>query len=156
MRRRSLGGLLLAAGLLAAAGCGGPRLAPVSGRVTVGGKPVPEGVVMFHPADGPTAVGAIKDGAYTLTTFKPGDGALVGDHKVTISATSVGAGSMVEAASLDEEMARAGKKGVKWLVAGEVKWVVPEKYSKPESTDLKAAVADSANTIDFDIPAGKK
>src|SRR4051794_33249667 len=107
MTRRTLGAAALAA-LLAAAGCGGPRLAPVSGRVTVGGRPVTEGVVMFIPADGPAAVGAIqKDGQYTLTTFKPGDGALVGGHKVTISATTVGGGSMVEAASLDEEIARA-------------------------------------------------
>jgi hypothetical protein len=157
MRRRTCGVAALAAGLLAAAGCGGPEMGTVSGRVTVGGVPVTEGVVMFHPVNGPTAVGAIqKDGTYSLTTFKPGDGAVVGAHTVTISATSVGAGKMVEAASLDEEIAKSGKNATKWLVAGDVKWVVPEKYSRPETTDQKATVTGGENAIDFDLPGGPK
>ncbi len=148
---------LMAAALLAAAGCGGPEMGTVTGRVTVGGVPVKDGVVMFHPADGPTAVGAIgQDGTYTLTTFKSGDGAVTGEHRVTISSTSVGAGKMVEAATLDEEIARSGKNSTKWLVAGDVKWVVPEKYSQLGTTDQKATVRGGSNTINFDLPAEGK
>jgi hypothetical protein len=145
--------LLLVSCLVAVvlAGCGGPRLGRVTGRVTVGGKPVTSGTIMFHPDAGPTAVGAIgADGTYTLTTFKRGDGALVGSHRVTIEATTVGAGSMVEPKSIDEELAMRQKGKV--LVAGKVEWVVPEKYSRLETTDLKATVESGANTRDFDIP----
>ena len=36
--------------VLLACGCGGgERLVPVAGRITVGGKPLPAGVVVFHP-----------------------------------------------------------------------------------------------------------
>src|SRR5262245_37564353 len=94
MCRLLLAGCLLG---LARPGCGGLRLGKVSGKVTVGGKPVTTGTIMFHPASGPTAVGAIgPDGSYTLTTIKKGDGAVVGSHRVTIEATSVGPGSMAE------------------------------------------------------------
>jgi hypothetical protein len=106
---------------------------------------------MFHPDAGPTAVGTIgPDGAYTLTTIKRGDGALVGSHRVTIQATTVGPGSMVEPKSIDEELAL--RQQGKVLVAGKVDWVVPEQYSRVETTDLKAKVDPGSNTLDFDIP----
>ena len=80
------------AGLLAvAAGCGDGRVAcyPVSGSVTVKGKPADGAQVVFHPAAGesaaprPTAVvGA--DGTFKLTTYAAGDGAPVGSYKVTV------------------------------------------------------------------------
>ena len=40
-------------------------------------------------------------------------------------------------------------------VAGKVEWLVPEKYSRPETSGLTAQVEDKNNEIDFDIPAGK-
>jgi hypothetical protein len=136
---------------LLVAGCsGGPVLAPVGGLVTVAGKPVTNGTIMFLPPDGKGAVGSIgPDGRYTLTTFHPGDGALVGDHQVTIRATRVDSGSMAPA-SLEEEL--RGTKG-KVLVPGKVHWLVPERYSQPATSDLKATVKTGAQTIDFDLPA---
>jgi hypothetical protein len=134
------------------AGCGGPRLGTVSGRVTVGGEPVTSGVVMFQPDDGPAAVGAIgPDATYTLTTRKPGDGALVGRHRVTIQATKVGPGRLVEPKSIEEEIERSRQRG-KVLVAGAVTWLVPQKYAQLETSELTATVAAGANTIDFDLP----
>ena len=79
-------------------GCGGEDfkmvVAPVSGTVTCGGRPVTEGVVIFVPkipagADamksGKAATGNINaDGTYTLTTYDEGDGALIGDHEVRV------------------------------------------------------------------------
>jgi hypothetical protein len=152
---------LLTAGLLGIVltGCGGLRLGKVSGRITVGGKPVPSGVVMFYPEAGPTAVGEIRsDGTYTLTTKKPGDGAVLGAHRVTVQSTSVAPGSMAEPKSFDEEleMARKGTgKKQKWLVPGKVDWIVPEKYSRVQTTTLTAKVEGPKNEINFDIPAGK-
>lgn len=143
------GGCLLA---LLLTGCGGLQLGTVSGRVTVNGKPVSNGTIMFHPDEGPTAVGALEpDGKFTLTTVKPGDGAVVGSHRVTIQATSVGAGSLADPKSFDEEV-QMSRKGGKVLVAGKVTWLVPEKYSRLEASGLTAKVGPGANTLDFDLP----
>ena len=150
--------LLLTGALLAMllTGCGGgPRLGKVSGRVTFNGKPVPTGTIMFYPDAGPAAVGAIgPDGAYSLTTIKQGDGAVVGSHRVSIQATTVGPGSLADPKSFEEEMDLAQRKDpkAKVLVPGKVEWIVPEKYSRPETTDLTATVQPGANTIDFVLP----
>jgi hypothetical protein len=67
-------------------------LAPVYGKVTIDGKPVSTGRVMFAPIAkgesrevGKPAFGTLQaDGTFTLTTFEEGDGAVVGEHWVTI------------------------------------------------------------------------
>jgi hypothetical protein len=86
-------GLCGLAGLVA--GCGGgpklPPMAPVSGSVTLDGKPLPQGTVQFVPnaaqgTAGAPAVGSIgPDGRYTLQTAGH-DGAIVGHHKVRVDA----------------------------------------------------------------------
>jgi hypothetical protein len=88
--RLSILGIALAAGL--AAGCGGPKVVPVSGRVTLNGKPLPNASVEFLPiVDGVTVVApgsagqTDADGAYTLYVVGTGQpGAVVGCHPVTI------------------------------------------------------------------------
>jgi hypothetical protein len=73
------------------AGCGGPaeRLVPVSGKVTVNGRPLPGGKVVFHPDAGKGNTsrqvprGTLDaQGVYRLST---GDraGAPLGWYKVT-------------------------------------------------------------------------
>jgi hypothetical protein len=131
-------------------------LGQVTGRVTYAGKPVTQGRIMFYPEAGRAALGTIApDGTYTLTTFKPNDGALVGSHRVTIHATRVGAGSLAAPRSIEEEVERSGRgaPGGKVLVAGKVDWLVPEKYSAPGTSGLTATVGRGSNTIDFDLPA---
>ena len=84
----------LVAGCLAAAclvGCGGGDR-PVyraGGQVTFAdGTPVSAGRVNFRPVDDPKPVvarGEIQpDGTFRLTTFKTGDGALPGRHRVIV------------------------------------------------------------------------
>ena len=72
-------------GLLIAGGCGRPTMAKVSGTVTSQGKPVADAIVQFLPANRPGA-GCRTDasGKYSLTTFKPGDGAYLGPCKVVV------------------------------------------------------------------------
>ncbi|QDU88802.1 hypothetical protein Pla175_21860 [Pirellulimonas nuda] len=67
-------------------GCGErPDLAPVSGHVTLNGKPLDFGVVLFSPSKGIPAQGEIKEGgAFTMASLHPGDGALVGNHEVSV------------------------------------------------------------------------
>jgi hypothetical protein len=141
---------------LSAISCSAAKMAPVSGTVSVAGKPVDSGMILFTPENGPTATGEIVKGAYTLTTTAKGDGALVGKHKVTIQAVTVGpmiAVDMPQPKSLDEESEMARKAKGRPLIPGEVKFVVPERYSNMNTTDLSRDVVPGQNTIDFDLPA---
>jgi hypothetical protein len=149
---------LLSIGLacLLSSGCdSGPKLAPVRGRVSYNGKPVTTGRIMFYPEHGrPSVASVAEDGTYSLTNNVPGDGALIGKHQVTIESTKVYPGAMTDPKSAEEEMALS-KKGYppgKWLVAGKVDWLVPEKYSRRETSPLTATVENKSNEIDFDIP----
>jgi hypothetical protein len=78
----------------AVAGCNRSpyELAPVSGRVTINDKPLFQGSVVFSPVAkgeeanaGKAATGRLQeDGTYRLTTYNKFDGAIVGEHWVTI------------------------------------------------------------------------
>jgi hypothetical protein len=135
-------------------GCGNSGLAKVSGRVTVGGKAVTSGTIMFYPANGPGAVGEIKpDGGYTLTTYRPGDGAAIGRHIVAIHATSIGPSNILEANSIEDELHTPGQAASgKILVPGKVTWLIPEKYSQPATSPFVAEVKAGENDIPFEIP----
>jgi hypothetical protein len=83
----------IAVAIIAIAGCSGVKTPPVGqvgGVVTLDGQPLTKGQVQFVPdsskgTKGRMAVGLIgADGRFALTAFKPGDGALVGFHKVVI------------------------------------------------------------------------
>lgn len=76
-------------GLTAVLGCGGGPadnvpVAAVKGKVTLDGAPVTGGSITFSPVSksatsGKSAIGSIQsDGTFTLTTYKPNDGAAVG------------------------------------------------------------------------------
>jgi hypothetical protein len=123
------------------AGCGEnrPKTAVVQGTVTYKGKPVPNGSVNFVPAEGPAATGEIgPDGSYRLTTFRKGDGAVLGTHKVVIVAMQDVSGQAVEARSPLPPP------------------IVPVKYTSLATTDLTAEVKDQENTINFDLKDSKK
>lgn len=86
--RKPMASALAAAAWLAVAGCGEKvellPTAPVSGTLAYMGKPVAKGSIHFHPQKGQTANGIVEDGKFTLTTYKEGDGAVVGKHRVAI------------------------------------------------------------------------
>lgn len=99
---------LIALGLFGAAlllGCGGsgPKLAKVSGMVTLDGVPYANALVNFQPmatGDNPNpGVGSVgrtdASGRYRLMTINKEDGAVVGLHRVRIT-TVPGHGAMVE------------------------------------------------------------
>ncbi len=67
-------------------GCGDrPELAPVSGHVTLDGKPLNFGFVLFSPAKGIPAQGEIQEGGnFQMASKHPADGALVGPHEVSV------------------------------------------------------------------------
>jgi hypothetical protein len=77
-------------------GCGtsggpdGSMLVPVKGKVTYKGKPLTDGTITFEPDDfGRPAHGNIQpDGTFVLTTYKDGDGAVRGQHRIAVSASA--------------------------------------------------------------------
>jgi hypothetical protein len=90
---------LLSVGLIfILVGCGGVSTAPVSGKVILDGKPLAGATVTFMPAEtkgapGPPSSGITdENGQYslTLTTDHSIKGAVVGKHKVSISAIEGG------------------------------------------------------------------
>jgi hypothetical protein len=99
---------VLAAAVLvvAVAGCGGEyKMAPVSGRVTLNGRPLANAWVNFQPIApegamnaGPGSVGKTDaEGRYTLRVDESTSGAVVGNHRVSIMLAGEG-----EAAGRDD------------------------------------------------------
>ena len=93
-------GLLLGFALVFGLGCGSGKFAPVSGTVTMNGKPLAGALVIFSPIAkegsidaGPGSSGKTNDkGEYTLTSDTGRTGALVGKHRVSISLMNQGTG----------------------------------------------------------------
>jgi hypothetical protein len=93
-RGRSASLTLLLAGLALLPGCGGPTMGRVEGRVTCNGVPVANAVIIFSPVPASAddrepgkAASASTDaqGKFVLTTYRAGDGALVGSHRVAVT-----------------------------------------------------------------------
>jgi len=130
MRPRWLLGLAIAL----AAGCGGKRFAPVSGTVTMDGKPCANATVTFSPARagkgveaGDSSVGKTNEkGEYTLRAAKGQNGAQVGKHRVSVTRVNQQAGDS------DARPPRGG-----WPVGDQI----PKRYN--ENSELT-----------FDVPSG--
>ena len=118
--------------LLFCTGCNAgnaPRTAPVKGTITFAGQPLPNVGVTFLPeGKGPSASGNTNDkGEFTLRTSRPGDGAVIGTHKVTIG-------------SAEEGPRKRGAPSI------------PDKYGSPATTDLAAEVKPGqTNVFTFDL-----
>lgn len=122
---------LLAIGILAAVGCGGgPEYVPVSGCVTLDGKPVNGAAVVFQPVGNGGEAGGYgstgktdANGRYSLSVASPEKraGALVGKHRVSITTRTTEDGT-------DEIQSRGGE-------------TIPARYN-------------SQSTLTVDIPPG--
>jgi hypothetical protein len=85
--------LLLGCVLVAVAGCGTSKFVPVSGKVTLDGKPLAGATVSFEPVTEPGTTplppGSLgktdQNGNFTLQATSGENGALVGKHRVVIS-----------------------------------------------------------------------
>lgn len=139
-RGRPLAAVLCALGLIPLLGCGdgGPNRIPVSGTVTMDGKPVNGGVLSFSPdaSKGNTArlscIAPIKEGRYELNTLgvqrsETGSGAPLGWYKVI----------------------------VKTNLPGQPKIEVNGKYRDPKKTPLSIEVVDNPEPGHYDITLEK-
>jgi|YNPMSStandDraft_1061717.scaffolds.fasta_scaffold34552_2 hypothetical protein len=143
-------GLWAAVGLI---GCGGPTLCPVQGRIMyTDGTPAKElagYTVTFESVDqaatadkpGISGWGEVKsDGTFQISTYRPGDGAVPGRHRVAINPPP----------SLSDEPPTPP--------------VIPLKYASFETSGLEVQIAPGPNDVTLTVqrnlpekqPAAKK
>jgi hypothetical protein len=136
LRAHVLTACCLAATLLAFAGCrpADGTLAPVRGKVTYKGTPVPGGTIVFVPdasrgTRGNLAVADIQpDGTFTLKTNDT-LGAAVGHHRVTVACVQPGIPGQLAPRSL-----------------------LPAKFRDPQQSGLSCEVlATKMNSIDIEL-----
>lgn len=131
---------------LIAIGCGGADgpaldLAPAEGTVNLDGSPLPNAVVTFYPDSGRPATGRTDEsGQFTLMTKEPGDGAMIGSHKVTVILNSSSEATMNSEDPYAISDPSAKKDGL------------PAKYEEVSTSGLTAEVtADGENKFTFDL-----
>jgi len=130
-----------AAALLLAVGCG-RHAGKVSGRVTLDGQPLANGVVSYTPTKaGSSAYGTIgPDGRYRLQTGAE-TGIDPGEYKVTIASNA----TPEQAAAMGFKI---GREGIMPLLT-------PPRYGDVATTPLSAAVKSGSQEIDFAIEPEK-
>jgi hypothetical protein len=122
-------------------GCGGgsdqwvagrEKVYPTSGKVTLDGKPVEGAVVMFISTSKPLSARGLTDanGEYQLTTYEERDGAMAGEHKVTVRKTEY---FEVRSGNWSEDEPTMVKKS---------KELLPVEYATESTTTLKKTVAE--------------
>jgi hypothetical protein len=135
--RRSIAWVLM---VVLIAGCsGGPTFAPVSGTLTVGGKPVENVQVEFWPeVSGPRSIGVTdRDGRFTLTSDTGKDsGAVVGLHRVVLV-------DLAPYSKIPVNLSRAVEK----INLASLRF--SSQFSDPNKTPLKKEVMARTNTIDL-------
>lgn len=122
--------LLAAACLLLLPGCGS-NLARVSGEVTLDGKPLETGTIVFQGEGQAMGVGEIEGGSYAIKTGNE-RGLAPGKYRVTVSAFQTRPG----ASDMDEPVPA---------------FLTPQRYNDPETSGLEVEVQPGSNTFDFPL-----
>jgi hypothetical protein len=157
-------------------------LGRVQGKVTYRGALVKYGTVSFVPDttkgnNGPIAMGNItSDGTYILSTSDPGDGAVVGHHKILIvglDPTPVAKADEKPVPTPEESPLEVMKARARSLhpprtmtrkaatpVEGDTftdrggrvyRYVVPKKLGTPEQSGLEVDVSSGSNNVNIEI-----
>jgi hypothetical protein len=124
--------------LLAASGCGPPRLVKVTGRLTHKGQPVPSTYVTFAPEDGsrPSRGLTEANGNFKLRNTHQDEGAVLGRHTVFLTYKPVG----------EEESGKsppAADKSLQKVIA---------RHSDPSASDLHVEVTQNGQHVEIELP----
>ena len=106
-------------------GCsdGKPTRVPVAGKVLIDGKPLTMGSIQFVPEGARASGSAIgSDGHFALSCYDRGDGAIIGNHRVRVTA----------AHNLSETS---------------LKWEAPKKYADIATSGLNVKVEGPTNDV---------
>jgi hypothetical protein len=175
IRRLSWPTLALLASLCGCGSDNGLDLAGVRGRVTLEGKPVRYGYIMFAPdgskqTQGPPAMSKIsEDGSYAISTQEAEDGAVVGTHQVSIIAldptplkgpaeSPAGEDKVKHFFATKGQMGRPQPKSItgptfKTRDGSLYRILSPEKLKDPNTSGISVEVASGRNTLNFAIQA---
>jgi carboxypeptidase family protein len=130
-----------------------PPTYPVTGTVTLQGKPLAGAAITFVPTGEGEAASAItdSDGKYALTTWEAGDGARPGEYRVKVSKQELAAvdpAKLVQNLSIEEEQKIyvENKKP-----APPARRLIPGKYENDETSGLVHKVEDKPTTFDIKI-----
>ena len=127
-----LTGLLVLLPMLGGCGSSRPATAQVTGEVHYKGQPVEGATVVFSSA-GPPAQG-ITDaaGKFSLRTYESEDGATLGTHRITISKLLIPPTTAENPYPISKNL-------------------LPQKYSRPDTSGLSEEVNADANSFRFDL-----
>jgi hypothetical protein len=139
----SRAGRLLGAVLAAGVGCGcgsrPPELAAVEGVVSLDGRPLRRGTVTFEMPGRRPASARIENGRIVeATTYRPGDGVPIGEHRVAVTARE-------EAAVAAPPHPGAATSLPAQAMAGSL--LVPARYTDPGTSGLTVTIAHGRNEI---------
>ena len=116
-----------------------PPSFPTTGTVTWNGEPAAGALVTLQSlSHNVAASGRTNDeGEFALTTWRQGDGAVAGDHKVTV-ATTVIAGYTSEGGLIEVN-------------------AMPPKYEKPDNSGLTATISEKGkNVLSFAVEGPRR
>ena len=122
--RLPIAAALCASGLAAIVGCEkNPDRVAIAGQVLIDGQPLRYGQIRFVPKGGrPSDAELDENGRFTLTSFKPGDGAALGVHRIAVFANE----------QLDDTR---------------TKWHAPKKYSYYDTSGLTQEITGPTEDI---------
>jgi hypothetical protein len=127
------------------AGCGGegnPDTIPVTGTVNLDGSAIEGATVILSPTEGRPAIGTTDaNGKFTLKTFEDGDGALPGNHSVTITKVVTSGGE----ADPEDEMIMGEADDIK------TQYIIPPRYGDAKLSGLKCEVKDGMEPLVFNL-----
>jgi hypothetical protein len=136
---------------LATIGCGpkGPELGSVTGKVTLDGKPVTNGLVTFMPvAGGRPATGKTDANGQYMLLGVDGKGALLGQHRVTVT-TLQETVAVTEMRSDSPEYAKQAVVDPSAYDSAKVVEPIPARYNT--NTELTEEVKSGSNVIDLEL-----
>ena len=122
-------GLILVAMGLSTLGCDGrPSRVPVSGQVTVDGKPLEFGTIAFYPSAGgrPGGASLAEGGSYSITMYEKNDGLPPGKYSVTVAAAN-------------------------WISDDACRWHSPKRYQDVQTSGLTAEIKSEDTLLNFDL-----
>jgi hypothetical protein len=141
-------------------GCGGgaarPELVPVSGTVLFKGEPVEGATVTFSNKDAPRSAQGVTDasGKFRLTSYDTNDGAVPGEHAVTITKAAAveGPAQMTQENAMEMMKRNTGAMQAGNLSDQKPAMVLPEKYADAKTSGETRTVAKGdANDFKFDL-----
>ena len=143
-----LAGVVLLA-MTASCGPSRPAMAPVTGTVLYQGEPVEKASVTFLARSGRPGYGETdRKGRFSMLTFEPNDGAVLGEHVVTIA-------KWIRVDDGDFHGAQAIRRLPSTIHPGEVVTLanfLPERYADARRSALKVTVAaDNENDFTFEL-----